>query len=246
MNGHYGKPNVLLLMVDQMTVRAMSIYGNQTARMPNVEKLASESVLFENAYCASPLCAPARFSLLTGRQSVNINAFDNASEFAASTPTIAHYFRKLGYFTTLCGKMHFIGPDQVHGFNERIMTDVYPSSYAWVPRWDKGAGYITSGVTCASIMEAGPCIRSLQMDYDDEVEYRGTQKLYDLARARNKQPFFLAVSFTHPHHPFTISQEYWDRYRHDEIDMPPVSELPFDQLDYHSRGPLLCAWSPSA
>ena len=129
--------------------------------------------------------------------------------------------------------MHFIGPDQLHGFNERLTTDVYPSTYAWVPHWDKGAGYITSGVTCASILEAGPCVRSMQMDYDDEVEYRGKQKLYDLARSNREQPFFLTVSFTHPHHPFTIGQEYWDRYSHADIDLPAVDEIPFENLDYH-------------
>ncbi len=147
MNQSCDKPNILLLMVDQMTIRAMSFYGNPVVKMPNLEKLAAESLLFENAYCASPLCAPARFSLLTGKQSVNINAFDNASEFPASTPTLAHYLRSCGYATILCGKMHFIGPDQLHGFNERLTTDVYPSTYAWVPHWDKGASYITSGVT---------------------------------------------------------------------------------------------------
>lgn len=236
MNSNSNKPNILLLMVDQMTVRAMSIYGNQVAKMPHLDQLAAESMLFENAYCAAPLCAPARFSLLTGKQSAKIDAFDNASEFPASTPTLAHYLRDNGYFTILCGKMHFIGPDQLHGFNKRITTDVYPSSYAWVPHWDKGASYITSGVTCASILEAGPCVRSMQMDYDDEVEYHGTQTIYDLARNQSQQPFFLTVSFTHPHHPFTISHEYWDRYNHNEIDLPAVGPVPFEQLDYHSRG----------
>lgn len=236
MSAHPDRPNILLVMVDQMTVRAMSVYGNRVARMPNLERLASESAVFDQAYCASPLCAPARFSLLTGRGAVGIGAFDNASEFPASIPTIAHHLRDCGYWTVLCGKMHFIGPDQLHGFNERMTTDVYPSTYAWVPRWDKGAGYISSGVTCASILEAGPCIRSMQMDYDDEVEYRGIQKLYDLVRSPGQQPYFLAVSFTHPHHPFTISREYWDRYAHEDIDMPVVGPLPFERLDYHSRG----------
>ncbi len=236
MNEHSGKPNILLLMVDQMTVRALSIYGNRVAKMPHLEKLAAASMLFENAYCAAPLCAPARFSLLTGKQSVKIDAFDNASEFTASTPTLAHYLRSNGYYTILCGKMHFIGPDQLHGFNKRVTTDVYPSSYAWVPHWDKGASYITSGVTCASILEAGPCIRSMQMDYDDEVEYRGTQMIYDLARTPHQHPFFLTVSFTHPHHPFTISHQYWERYNRNEIDLPTIETIPFEQLDYHSRG----------
>ncbi len=236
MTGRYGKPDVLLLMVDQMTVRAMSMYGNAVAKMPYLDKLASESVLFENAYCAAPLCAPARVALLTGRHPFSVNAFDNACEFPASIPTAAHYLRKLGYFSTLCGKMHFIGPDQLHGFDSRLMTDVYPSSYAWAPSWDKGPSYITSGVTCASIIEAGPCIRSLQIDYDDEVCYRSTQMLYDLARQRGRQSFFLTVSFTHPHHPFTITEEYWNRYAQQDIDLPDVRGLPFEQLDYHSRG----------
>ncbi len=236
MSENSGKPNILLLMVDQMTVRALSIYGNRVAKLPHLEKLASDSMLFENAYCASPLCAPARFSLLTGKQSAKINAFDNASEFPAATPTLPHYLRSHGYFTVLCGKMHFIGPDQMHGFNKRMTTDIYPASYAWVPQWDKGASFITSGVTCASILESGPCIRSMQMDYDDEVEYRGIQTLYDLARSRNRHPFFLTVSFSHPHHPFTISREFWDRYAEDDIDLPEVGNIPFAQLDYHSRG----------
>jgi len=230
------KPNILLLMVDQMTASAMSIYGNRVCQMPNMDRLAERSTVFDHAYTHSPLCAPARFALLSGRESSRINAFDNASEFPASQPTIAHYLRQLGYWSGLCGKMHFIGPDQVHGFNERITTDVYPSSFAWVPHWDKGAGYITSGVTCGSVIESAPCIRSMQMDYDDEVEYRGIQRLYDLARTPAHLPFFQTISFTHPHHPFTISQDYWDRYRHEDIDMPRVGEIAFEQLDYHSRG----------
>ncbi|KAA3622537.1 MAG: choline-sulfatase [Proteobacteria bacterium] len=229
-------PNILLIMADQMTVNAMSIYGNRVAKMPNLERLASESVVFDNAYCASPLCAPARFSLLTGKESVKIDAFDNASEFPAATPTLVHHLRSSGYWTALCGKMHFVGPDQLHGFNERLTTDVYPASYAWVPHWDKGASYITSGVTCASILEAAPCIRSMQMDYDDEVEYRGVQKLFDVVRSESQRPFFLTVSFTHPHHPFTISHDYWDRYSVDEIDAPSVEPIAFEELDYHSRG----------
>ncbi len=236
MNRLLDRPNVLLVMVDQMTVRAMSIYGNRVVKMPNLDRLALESVIFDQAYCASPLCAPARYSLLTGKQSFKIGAFDNACELPASTPTIVHHLRKLGYWTTLCGKMHFVGPDQLHGFNERLTTDIYPSTFAWAPQWDKGAGYITSGVTCASILEAGPCIRSMQMDYDDEVEYRGIQKLYDLARSGRKPPFFLTISFTHPHHPFTIAHEYWNRYSPAEIDLPVVGPVPFERLDYHSRG----------
>jgi choline-sulfatase len=110
------QPNILLLMVDQMTASAMSIYGNSVCRMPNMDRLAARSLVFDSAYTNSPLCAPARFALLSGRESSRINAFDNASEFQASQPTIAHHLRQQGYWTSLCGKMHFIGPDQLHGY----------------------------------------------------------------------------------------------------------------------------------
>ena len=75
------------------------------------------------------------------------------------------------------------------------------------------------------VVEAGPCVRSLQIDYDDEVEYKGVQCIYDLARAPEKQPFFLTVSFTHPHPPFTAPQEFWDLYQSAEIDMPQIGPM---------------------
>jgi len=174
--------------------------------------------------------------MMAGRLPVAIDAFDNASEFRADIPTMAHYLAARDYRTTLCGKMHFIGPDQMHGFEERLTTDVYPASFAWMPNWDAGPKFISSGVNLSAVVEAGPCVRSLQMDYDDEVEHFGVQKLYDLARDDDEQPFFLTISFTQPHSPYTPGQEYWDRYRHEDIDMPKVAEIPFEELDFHSQG----------
>ena len=66
------------------------------------------------------------------------------------------------------------------------------------------------------------------LDYDDEVCFTSVQKIYDYARDPDNRPFFLAASFTHPHNPFTITQEYWDRYTHDEIDLPSVPHIPVD------------------
>ena len=71
-------------------------------------------------YCNSPLCAPSRFTLVSGRLPTRIGAWDNAADFAADTPTYAHYLRNLGYRTALSGKMHFCGPDQLHGYEERL------------------------------------------------------------------------------------------------------------------------------
>ena len=228
-------PNVVFVMADQLAAPALPFYGHRVVRAPNLTRLAEESVVFDSAYCNFPICAPSRFSLLSGRLPHAIDAYDNAAEFPASVPTIAHYLTHLGYRTILCGKMHFIGPDQLHGYEERLTTDIYPSDFSWTPDFLRGPEYRPTGVSMRPILEAGPCARSLQIDYDDEVEYRAVQKLFDLARSAEDRPFFLTVSFTHPHPPFVTGEAHWNRYRHDEIDMPSVAPIALADLDEHSR-----------
>lgn len=229
------RPNIILFMADQMTAKALTAYGNSVVKAPNIEALSERGVTFLNAYTNSPICAPARYSMLTGNLPWTIEAFDNASELAASTPTVMHYLRNLGYSTTLSGKMHFVGPDQLHGYQERLVTDIYPADFAWVPNWKVGPRNAPTGINMRAVVEAGPCVRSLQLDYDEESAFMANQKLYDLARHSKGQPFFLTVSLTHPHSPFTASQEHWDRYDHDEIDMPATPPLPLEDLDTQSR-----------
>ena len=91
----------------------------------------------------------------------------------ASIPTLAHYLRSVDYHTVLCGKMHFVGPDQVHGFDERIVTDIYPSNFAWTPDWIVGERYRPTGINMRAVVDSGICVRGLQIDYDDEVENSG-------------------------------------------------------------------------
>jgi choline-sulfatase len=129
------KPNILFIMADQITAPALPFYGHPHVKTPHLSKLASNSVVFENAYCNSPLCAPSRFSMMSGQLPSHIGAYDNAAYYSAEIPTLAHYLRDLGYQTCLAGKMHFVGPDQLHGFEERLTTDIYPSDFGWTPDW---------------------------------------------------------------------------------------------------------------
>lgn len=229
------RPNIILFMADQMSALALRSYGNPTALTPHIDALAADGVTFRNAYCNFPICAPSRYSMLSGKLPYAIDAFDNAAEFSAAVPTLMHYLRRIGYQTTLCGKMHFVGPDQLHGYNERLVTDIYPANFAWVPNWKEGPRNAPTGISLRGVVEAGPCVRSLQIDYDEETAFLANQKIYDLARAGRDTPFFLTVSLTHPHSPFTAPQEHWDRYDHDKIDMPKVAPIPLDRLDTHSR-----------
>lgn len=229
------KPNILVIMADQLAAPALPIYGHKVVKSPNISRLAQSAAVFQNAYCNFPICAPSRYSMLTGMLPNKFRAFDNASEFPASIPTIAHYLALGGYDTSLVGKMHFVGPDQLHGFEDRPVTDIYPADFAWVPDWKSGPRNAPTGISMRAVTEAGYCERSLQIDYDEEVDFFANQKIYDLARYADKKPFFMVASFTHPHSPYTALKDYWDLYSHDEIDMPSVAAIPFEKLDIHSQ-----------
>ena len=95
------RPNILLVMADQMAAAPLPAYGGSVVKAPHLCALAQHGVVFDSAYCNSPICAPSRFSMLTGRLPTAIGAFDNASELAASQPTLAHYLCGAGYRTIL-------------------------------------------------------------------------------------------------------------------------------------------------
>jgi choline-sulfatase len=228
------KPNFLILMADQLTARALPAYGNRVAKTPHIDGLAAAGVVFDSFYCNSPLCAPSRFSFLSGQQVSAIGAYDNAAEFPAQVPTFAHYLRHAGYQTVLSGKMHFCGADQLHGFEERLTTDIYPADFGWTPDWTRFEHRPSWYHSMDSVTQAGPCTRTNQIDFDDDAVFQARQKLFDMARGKDKRPFCLVASMTHPHDPYVIPQRYWDRYQGVDIDMPRV-RMAASELDPHSR-----------
>ncbi len=228
------QPNILILMVDQLTPGVLKAYGGKVARTPHIDKLAERAVVFDSAYCNSPLCAPSRFSFMSGQLPSDIGAYDNAADFAADTPTFAHYLRNAGYRTILSGKMHFCGPDQLHGFEERLTTDIYPADFGWTADWTRPGERLDFYHTMDSVTQAGPCVRSNQIDFDEEVVFAARRKLFEIARDSDERPFCMVVSMTHPHDPYTIPEPWWSRHEDEEIDLPRVAadEVP---LDPHSR-----------
>jgi choline-sulfatase len=228
------RPNFLILMADQLTARALPAYGNRVAKTPHIDALAAEGVVFDSFYCNSPLCAPSRFSMLSGRQVSAIGAYDNAAELPAQVPTFAHYLRRAGYRTVLSGKMHFCGADQLHGFEERLTTDIYPADFGWTPDWTRFEHRPSWYHSMDSVTQAGPCTRTNQIDFDDDVVFQARQRLFDMARSKDGRPFCMVASMTHPHDPYVIPQRYWDRYSGADIDMPRVT-MAHDALDPHSR-----------
>lgn len=226
------RPNILFVQVDQLAATTLNMYGDTVCHSPTLTGLAEKGVVFENAYCNFPLCAPSRFSMAAGQLCSAIGAYDNAAEFFAEIPTYAHHLRKRGYRTALSGKMHFIGPDQFHGFESRLTADLYPADFSWVPNWGNEGKRDTNDPRSVTI--SGTCQRSVQIDFDEEVTHQAVRALYDFARAGDDQPFFLQVSYTHPHEPYLCKPEYWQLYENIEIPAPVVGAMPEDQHDAHS------------
>lgn len=213
-------PNIVLIMADQLAPHFTGAYGHPVVKTPHMDALATSGTRFDAAYCNSPLCAPSRASFMTGQLVSKIGAYDNAAEFPASIPTFAHYLRIMGYRTCLSGKMHFVGPDQMHGFEERLTTDVYPSDHAWTPDWNNADDRIDKWYhNMESVQQAGPAATTFQIEYDEEATFLARRRIFEYAMQKTA-PFAMVVSLIHPHDPYVPRPEFWNLYDADDIDMP--------------------------
>ena len=234
------QPNILFVLSDQMVAALTGAYGHPVVQTPNLERLAHEGVRFTAAYTAFPLCAPGRACLMTGRHASEIGAWDNGALLSADQPTFAHYLTDVGYDAVLSGKMHFIGPDQLHGFRRRLTTDIYSSDFNWVrPEWIRIKE--TQGRDCEEVMCARPRYNARgytaegvqigvghnALSYDEETHFRALEYLRARGQKSADGPFLLCASYHHPHEPFWPPQEYWDLYEGAEIEIPDVP----DELD---------------
>ncbi|MDE3238777.1 MAG: choline-sulfatase [Paracoccaceae bacterium] len=230
------RPNILILMVDQLNGTLFPDGPADWLHAPNLRALADRSVRFAKTYTGSPLCAPGRASFMSGQLPRRTRVYDNAAEFASDIPTYAHHLRRAGYHTVLSGKMHFVGPDQMHGFEERLTTDIYPADFGWTPDYRKPGERIDWWYhNLGSVTGAGVAEITNQMEYDDEVAFMATQKIYDLSRGGDARPWCLTVSFTHPHDPYVARRKYWDLYEDCAHLEPEGPAIPYEDQDPHSR-----------
>ena len=237
------RPNILIFMVDQLNGTLFPDGPADWLHAPNLKALAARSTRFKNCYTASPLCAPGRASFMSGLLPSRSKVYDNAAEFASDIPTYAHHLRRAGYQTCLSGKMHFVGPDQMHGFEERLTTDIYPADFGWTPDYRKPGERIDWWYhNMGSVTGAGVAETSNQMEYDDDVAHFAKSKLYDLARGHDPRPWALTVSFTHPHDPFVARRKYWDLYN-DCPELDPPKAIDYANQDPHSQRLMdACDW----
>lgn len=247
-------PNILFIVADQMTAALTGAYGHPVVKTPNLDRLVAEGVRFDAAYANCPVCLPSRGSMLSGQYISNCRTYDNGASWPEDMVTIPHYLTLAGYDTALSGKMHMVGADQLHGFQRRFVSNIYPADFKWAParqvpramqESDEAEPQPTGNQALEYIGEAVHVGRwSNTLSYDEETHFRAReylrawseQKLHSGVVTGEKnhyetpspaeggsaegQPFFLCVSYHHPHQPFWPPQEYWDLYEDEPIDVP--------------------------
>jgi len=221
------QPNFLVIMSDQHNPHVLGCSGDEVVKTPNMDALAESGVIFEHAYCQSPLCVPSRMSFLTAQQPFDIRVWTNSCILSSDITTFAHSLGAAGYETALIGRMHFVGADQWYGFEKRLV-----GSLTAVHLFGRGPGLTPplSGATGQSrpaVTTAGPGRTAYQV-YDEVVARTAAEYLRERARG-NDRPFCTVVGFVLPHCPFVCPKEDW-RYYYDRVTLPEVPEGYFEGL----------------
>jgi choline-sulfatase len=216
-------PSLLLIIADDHGGGTLGIEGDPWHATPSLDDLARQGVLFERAYCNSPLCTPSRQSLITGKLPHAIGVTQLGTRLADNVLSMGEWFGYLEYRTAAIGKMHFNGPSS-HGFAERIDTAdwanhlrVYPPRDGdrrrpWRPFQDPASVWLNAGRR-----SAGLPMESMRTTYF-------VDRALDYLKTCGGHPFALVVSFYDPHSPFEFPRRWRGRFRPAQFPVPPLSE----------------------
>ena len=231
-----GKPNVVLIVTDQMRSDCLGIAGNPVIETPHLDTMAGKGVMFTNACSAVPSCIPARAALLTGlsqRTHGRVGYQDRVKW------NYDHYLSaelaNAGYHTQCVGKMHVHPSRSLCGFHNVTLHDGYLHSYrgsgvaagenqficddymTWL-REHRGihADTIDTGLDCNSWVSR-PWIYEEHLHPTNWVV---DQSIEFLRRKDPSKPFFLMMSFVRPHSPLDPPQYYFDMYKNKNLPEP--------------------------
>ena len=217
--------NVLILISDQHSKFHLGCYGDPLVRTPNLDRLAAGGMRLDSAYCPAPLCVPSRMSFMTSRRPSANRVWTNGHILSSAIPTWAHAMGAAGYETALIGRMHFVGPEQRHGFERRPVGEysaVHPGAdRLGVPQFRQlPAG--TSGQSRVSVEMAGVG-RTTYQAFDETIAEAACEYLAQQAGSRGGRPFAAVAGFVLPHCPFVAPQDLFDYY-YEHVDIPQLSE----------------------
>jgi choline-sulfatase len=200
-------PNLLFILSDQHTCKVTGCYGDPLIATPNLDRLAADGIAYDNAYCPSPICTPSRMAMLTACHPHTQDCWTNDDFLASDRPTMAHALGAAGLAPTLIGRMHSMGPDQLHGYVVREIGDHSPN-WIGVPRHDMGVLANTNDPGRNSVVKSGPGQMSYELKDLDVAEAAEAW----LRAAPRDRPFALTVGLMLPHPPYVAQPEDFSRY----------------------------------
>ena len=220
------QPNILLLMGDQHRADAIGADGNRLIKTPNLDRIAAEGVLFRHAYSCTPSCTPVRAALLTGLSPWRHGMLGYGRVAAQYKNEMPAMLREAGYHTLGIGKMHWFPQRSLHGFHKTILDESgrvespdFVSDYRqWfrkqAPELDPDATGLTWNDYRARAYALPERLHSTCWTGDQAVEF--------LTNYRDREPFFLKVSFARPHSPYDPPERFWKMYQEAEVPKPSV------------------------
>ena len=256
------RPNILLITTDQQRTDSLSCYGSTFTDTPHLDKLASEGVCLERAYCANPVCTPARASIFSGKYVSRHGAWNVGMNVPDDEPMISHRLSDVGYRTHYIGKAHFqpFGASPEQSVETRGNTDRYPEfrgPYYGFETIELALGHATYGLaghygewvksqvseeTFASYSKAKRLSKvgfgGGAHDWDIPLKYHNSVWTADrtidfLTNHSAEQPFLLAVGFQDPHHPHCVPTEFEERVDPAEVPLPDFVEGELDDKPPH-------------
>ena len=214
------KPNIVFVLSDQHNSAYMGCAGGPV-RTPTLDAIAQRGVCFDNCYCNSPLCVPSRSSMLSGLLPEKTEIYNNTQCLRSDRVTFVHSLAAAGYETVLAGRMHFVGPDQRHGYETRLVGDL-TSFFLGLDLGEERYGYLKgtpmpgrtaiekSGKGCSSVLKYDEAVRQGACDY--------------LLERNDNRPLFLTVGFFGPHPPYVAYEDLFDHYYRVLPESPPLTE----------------------
>lgn len=236
------KPNVVLIEVDQMRADCLSALDHPVVDTPNIDQLARDGALFENAYAATPSCVPARASILTGMSQASTGRVGYQDRVPWNYEhTIAGEFSNADYHTQSIGKMHVYPTRNLCGFHNVVLHDGYMhynrfkfnvktiESFDYLDdylHWMRGRlhGHVDIGdlgLDCNSSTVARPWHLAEEFH---PTNWLTTESIDFLRRRDPTKPFFLKMSYVRPHPPFDPPAAFYDMYRDLDLPTAPIGD----------------------
>ncbi len=222
------RPNVLVILADQLPARACGLYGNAFCPTPSLDRLAANGVCYEHAFTPHPLCVPARVSLWTGQYPHTHGSRRNQTLLRPGRPHAFRLWKDMGYHCSFIGKNHCFGSAEdlalFDTWNEIDHLGIAAGAHHAGQPWSRSV----TAINAAHAVRGDMPRQSDSVSYaitDFPLEHYGSsvvaEQTIGLLRAQRDRPFALWVSFPDPHSPIEAPRSYVTRFAWDRVPLPP-------------------------